>query len=155
MHPRHFFPSSPWPLLLFTLSRHFSISELWHLLFSLPAMLFPIQAHLSLHSGPCSNATSSDRLLLLSMSKAASSYPFCLVLCFSYIRNFIMTSHYRIFYMRQTRGVVISTDWGTKLRLYSSFTTSQLCSLRQVISPLCASISSSVNKKHTKITPRT
>lgn len=82
-----------------------------------------------LHSGPCSNATSSDRLLLLSMSKAASPYPFCLVLCFSYIRNFIMTSHYRIFYMRPTRGVVMSTDWGTELRLYSSFTTYQLCSL--------------------------
>ena len=76
------------------------------MLFPLPAMLFLIQAHPSLHSGPCSNATSSDRLLLLSMSKATSPYPFCLILCFSYIRNFIMTSHYRIFYMRQTRGVV-------------------------------------------------
>lgn len=105
------------------------LSQLLHLLFPLPAMLFPIKAHSSLHSGPCSNATSSDRLLLLSMSKAASPYPFCLVLCFSYIRNFIMTSHYRIFYMRQTRGVVMSTDWGTELHLYSSFTTYQLCSL--------------------------
>lgn len=37
----------------------------------LPAMLFPIKAPPPSFR-PCSNATSSDRLLLLSMSKAAS-----------------------------------------------------------------------------------
>lgn len=155
MHPPWLFPLFTLTAALLTLSTHFSISELLYLLFPVPAILLPIEAHPSLHSGPCSKATSWDRLHLPSMSKAASPYPFGLILCFSYTINFIMTSHYRISYMRQTRGVAMSTDWGTKLCLYSSFTAYQLCSLGQVISPLGASVCSSVSKKHTKIAPRT